>query len=524
VTGRRRFDFGSWSTFGQTALLIFAALLIAQIFAFFLVRNIVDQWRSYVVVDPAVNRFAEVALQIEASAPEKRSRLVAEANVAGQSFSLSSAVPYFHLPAQTSLEDSLEEALKDHGVRYLSVSAFLRGGFPGGRPHDMYFQRFGPAVGPPEPHGIPVGPAAIEGRVSVHDFDGQSPPPIGKFQVLMTRPDGFGGPPPDHMNEEVNLAAQLPGGMWLSGRFLRFRPMPVYFSPIFISQVALFVAVLGISLFWASRISRPVRMLARAAEDLRPQGEIHPLPVKGPRDVRAAIVSFNTMAQRVKDLLLEKDRMLSAIGHDLRTPLASLRIRAEAVEPEAEREKVVETIDEMTKMVEEILSLARLGHTSEPMQLVDLAALADSLVEEYRELGKDVAFEEAARVPLMIQQAQVRRLLRNLIDNAVKYGERARVSIARSGNAVELRVDDDGPGIPPSALSDVLRPFTRLEHSRSRETGGIGLGLSIANAIAQSQGAVLVLENRPSGGLRARVTWKGPLDPLGQAADDSAPY
>nr|WP_243850819.1 ATP-binding protein [Rhizomicrobium electricum] len=278
-------------------------------------------------------------------------------------------------------------------------------------------------------------------------------------------------------------------------------------NPLFLSQIALFVILLGATLFWASRISRPLRILAEAAQVLQPQDGFEPLPVKGPREVRVAIGSFNAMAQRVRDLLAEKDRMLTAIGHDLRTPLASLRIRAESVEPDSEREKFVETIDEMTAMVEEILDLSRLGHSTEPKQLVDLSALADSVVEEFRGLGKDVTFVEAPRTTLVLQVNLVRRLLRNLIDNAVKYGRRAEVSLQSGGGAIVLVVEDCGPGIPEAQLGDVLQPFARLDSSRSRLTGGTGLGLSIADAIAKNQGASLSLSNRKAGGLRAAVTW-----------------
>jgi signal transduction histidine kinase len=199
--------------------------------------------------------------------------------------------------------------------------------------------------------------------------------------------------------------------------------------------------------------------------------------------------------------------MLSAIGHDLRTPLASLRIRAETIEPETDRERFIETIDEMTAMVEEILGLARLGHSNEPRQLVDLSALADSVVEEFRGLGKDATFVEAPRTPIEMQVGPVRRLTRNLIDNAVKYGQKAQVSILETASSIGLCVEDEGPGIPPERLTEVLQPFTRLEQSRSRRTGGTGLGLSIADAVARSQGAELILQNRTTGGLRAVVQW-----------------
>ena len=193
--------------------------------------------------------------------------------------------------------------------------------------------------------------------------------------------------------------------------------------------------------------------------------------------------------------------------------MASLKIRAESIEPAGERERIVETIDDMTRMVDGILSLARLGQSTEPRLLVDLSALADSVVEEFRELGKDVTFDDAPRIPVRMQPGLVRRLLRNLIDNAVKYGERARVSVAETPDAVELRVQDDGPGIPQAALKEVLQPFTRMEQSRSRETGGMGLGLSIADSIARSQGATLVLLNKSPSGLCATVRWSGRMAP-----------
>nr|WP_243846378.1 HAMP domain-containing sensor histidine kinase [Rhizomicrobium palustre] len=286
------------------------------------------------------------------------------------------------------------------------------------------------------------------------------------------------------------------------------RAFPLLLNPLFLSQAALFVVLLVATLFSAARISRPLRRLARAAESLRPQEAFEPLAVEGPREVKVAITSFNSMALRVRELLTEKDRMLTAIGHDLRTPLASLRIRAENIEQDSEREKIIETVDEMTSMVEEILAFARLGYSTETRQHVDLSALADAVVEEFAAIGKTVAFIDSPRAPVMMQAGLMRRLIRNLIDNAVKYAGKAEVSVGVSAGAITLVVEDDGPGIPPDRLSDVLQPFSRLEDSRSRLTGGSGLGLSIADAIARSQGASLILENRASGGLRACVVWK----------------
>jgi signal transduction histidine kinase len=488
VKNPRRFTLGTWSTFGQTALLIVAVLVVAQFFAFFLLRNLIDEWQSSYVVQPTLARFADVAHEIASAPAARRAQVLFTSRQMGERLWLAPDMQFHPFGQQTGLESGLAEALKKRAVPFSAVLA-ARGGGPGGWGADIFRSRPG---SPPE--------NGLRGRAD------PGPGPDGRFVPVFRYP----GRPPGQMNDEIRLAVRLADGNWLVGRFMVAKPVPVFLNPIFISQIVVFALLLTTALFWASRISRPLRILSRAAERLRPQKRFAPIPVEGPRDVRAAVASFNTMAERVHDLVREKDHMLSAIGHDLRTPLASLRIRAESVEPESERERFVETIDEMTKMVDEILSLARLGHSNEPRELVDLAALADSVVEEFHGLGKDVTFVEARRTPVVMQVGPVRRLLRNLIDNAVKYGERATVSVGEREGLVELSVEDEGPGIPAERLGEVLQPFTRLESSRSRRTGGSGLGLSIADAIARSQGAELVLQNRPSGGLSASVRWIRP--------------
>jgi signal transduction histidine kinase len=474
VIGRARLTVGSWSTFGQTALLIVAALLLAQVFTFFVMRSVIDEWRVTSVVEPALSRFAGVAVTLARTPPERRVSVLQAAQGADGRFWLAPEMRALPQQRERAFENNLAAELTKRAVGSSSVLVFHR---EFGDRHGLPFAR------PPKPDGFGARPF-------------ENPPP-GRFD----------GPPPDHRGGDVLIAAHLADGQWLVAAFRAARPFPMVLNPLFLSQIALFVILLGATLFWASRISRPLRILAEAAQTLQPQDGFEPIPVEGPREVRVAISSFNAMARRVRDLITEKDRMLTAIGHDLRTPLASLRIRAESVEPEAEREKFVETIDNMTAVVEEILSLVRLGYSTEPKQLVDLSALADSVVEEFRALGKDVTFVDAPRTTLTLQVNSVRRLLRNLIDNAVKYGGQTEVSLQNRAGAVALVVEDHGPGIPEARLGEVLQPFTRLDTSRSRLTGGTGLGLSIADAIAKSQGAGLVLSNRKTGGLSAVVTW-----------------
>ena len=167
---------------------------------------------------------------------------------------------------------------------------------------------------------------------------------------------------------------------------------------------------------------------------------------------------------------------------------------------------MADTIEEMNRTLDDILSLARLGRPSEPLTEVDLAALVDAVVEDFRDLGNDVTFEEAARLKMRLRPSLMRRAVRNLIENAIKYGISAEVRVVPGAQTVAIIVADKGPGIPPEHLNGVFDAFTRLETSRNRETGGIGLGLALARAIVQEAGGDITLANRPEGGLAATIT------------------
>jgi len=303
----------------------------------------------------------------------------------------------------------------------------------------------------------------------------------------------------------LDIAVAMPGQGWLVLR----APWPHDNSGLIWGLIAqtlvLYVIVLLPVLWIGRRISLPLRSLAGAARDFRPGGEQPLLAESGPADVREVTAAFNLLRRRVTAMLDEKDRMLGAIGHDLRTPLAALRVRIESVDDEADRARMADTIDEMNRTLDDILSLARLGRPSEPPVDVDLSALVDAVVEDFRDLGEEVSFEDGARLPMKLRPALMRRAVRNLIENAVKYGRRAAVRLDLSAEAVEIVVSDEGPGIPPERLAEVFDPFTRLETSRNRETGGIGLGLALARAIVADARGQIRLENRAGGGLDAII-------------------
>lgn len=306
---------------------------------------------------------------------------------------------------------------------------------------------------------------------------------------------------------ELVIAVERPGRGWLTLSVPWRRAERGVVAQLVAQTLILYGIVLLAVLWIGHRIARPLRSLATAARDFQPGKSAPPVAEAGPDDVRAVIAAYNALGTRVTAMLDEKDRMLGAIGHDLRTPLAALRVRIESVEDESDRARMADIIDEMARTLEDILSLARLGRSSEAPVEVDLAALVDAVVEDFRDLGAEVTLNDAARLPIRLRPALIRRAIRNLIENAVKYAGAAEVVVdPRPDGGASIAVLDRGPGIPPDRLETVFDAFIRVETSRNRETGGIGLGLALARAIVGEAGGTISLANRDGGGLAATVT------------------
>jgi signal transduction histidine kinase len=302
------------------------------------------------------------------------------------------------------------------------------------------------------------------------------------------------------------IAVEQPGAGWLTVTAPWSRSDRRLVAALIFQTLILYVIILLPVMWIVRRISKPLRSLAGAARDFRPGVGAAPLEERGPSDVRAVIAAYNALSLRVNAMLDEKDRMLGAIGHDLRTPLAALRVRIESVEDDDDRNRMADTIDEMNRTLDDILSLARLGRPSEPPVDVDLSALIDAVVDDFRELDHEVEFEEAPRLKMHLRPSLMRRAVRNLIENAVKYGGGTQVRLLSGEQTVAIEVADRGPGIPADKLVAVFDPFTRLETSRNRDTGGIGLGLALARAIVNDAGGDITLANRAGGGLTATIT------------------
>ena len=284
-------------------------------------------------------------------------------------------------------------------------------------------------------------------------------------------------------------------------------PPSLFWSLRFVlSMAVMLLAVVALSVIVVRHLTGPITRFARAAQRLGVDVKAPPLPVTGPAEVRQATRAFNEMQDRIRRFVEDRTQMIAAISHDLGTPITRLRLRAEFVEDEVQQKKMLADLDDMQRMVASALSFARDEADHEPRAMVDLRALVQRVCDDVADAGYEVAFAPGAgTVAYGCRPAAMRRALGNLIENAVKYGQRARVSLSETRDDVMVRIDDDGPGIPEDRSEEAFKPFRRLEASRSRETGGTGLGLTMARTIIRAHGGEITLTNRREGGLRVEV-------------------
>ena len=255
----------------------------------------------------------------------------------------------------------------------------------------------------------------------------------------------------------------------------------------------------------ARMTTRPLKQLAQAAQDLGQDINRAPLDLTGASEIRQASAAFNAMQARIRQYIFQRTQMLAAITHDLQTPLTRMRLRLEKV-PDAElQERLIGDLSAMQEMVREGLVLARSMDTTETMQVLDLDSLLEAVCADAVDAGQQVGLTGRAAMAMLGRPLDLRRCLGNLIDNAVKYGREARVTVDRINGAARVRIRDSGPGIPQAELGRVFDPFYRVETSRSRESGGTGLGLTIARNIAEQHGGSIALANPPEGGLEVTL-------------------
>lgn len=329
------------------------------------------------------------------------------------------------------------------------------------------------------------------------------PPELRDPQLQRWQAARFRNPDQALPKQAVLFSGRMPDGKWINAAGLVRPSENASIFAMLLQTLTLYIAVMIPLALVVRRVAKPLARLTERVQRVGLANEIEPMAGEGPGDIRQLIEAFNAMQSRVSTLLGEKDVMLGAIGHDLKTPLAALRVRVESVEDDAERDKMAATIDEMVKILDDILMLARLGKSGEAIQSVDIGALAESIAGEF-ENTNFVAPE--TRMVAQIRPVLLRRALRNLTSNAVTYGKAANVSVVESTGQLIVEIIDHGPGIDPSTMEAMFEPFNRAEISRSRATGGSGLGLTIARAIARSHGGDVLLENMAEGGLKASLS------------------
>ncbi|MDZ7841742.1 MAG: ATP-binding protein [Gammaproteobacteria bacterium] len=302
---------------------------------------------------------------------------------------------------------------------------------------------------------------------------------------------------------------ELPGG---AADFLFHLPRDTSSGPgrLLWALGILLISVVLLVLFAVRQTTRPLSMLSDAATRLGEDINEPPLPETGPREVGNAARAFNRMQRKIQDYLRQRSGLLAAVSHDLKTPITRLRIRAEMLEDELLKEKIETDLKDMESMVNEALDFVRGADQYEPSSPIDLAALIESLQDDFDDSGRRIHCDLADLPPCTGRPLALKRCLSNLIENALKYGDRLWITMTRESDRRVIRFRDDGPGLPEELLERVFEPFFRAEPSRSRQTGGSGLGLAIARGIARAHGGDVTLANAAEGGLVVTLTLPDP--------------
>lgn len=318
------------------------------------------------------------------------------------------------------------------------------------------------------------------------------------------RPEGRGvskmGPP------ALIAHVRLLDGVWLSVDST-LEPQAVSWPyRALVSALVLLVAVIGLAWYGVRWVTRPLKTFAQAAERLGENIDRAPLPEKGPTEVVSAARALNEMQARLSKYLSDRTRILTAMSHDLKTPITRMRLRAELLEHEVTQAKFKQDLAELEAMVSGTLDYMRGVQDGEPLAAINVNFLLKSLQNDSLELGHVVHIVGQAEDDFVCRPQSLKRCLANLIENAVKYGQVAHVQLIDSETMLQVVIEDEGPGVPASELDMLFEPFYRVEASRSRDTGGTGLGLSIARSIAVLHGGTLHAENTRESGLRLTLT------------------
>lgn len=451
------------SLFGQTLLILLVGLIVSHAIGSWIYTADREQAVRAVGGFATAQRIANLSRLVQDTPREARQRIVSA--LSDQTFRVSLSAQPPAAPAVGDDSRSVASAIRDYLVEELSLDS------------------------------------ARQPRVWASSSTSERP--FGRRHMMGHGPmmHGFGFA----AFSDLQISIPFADGQWLSFKTALPAGGPAHSAQFLLSFGVMALIILAVSVWAVRRVTAPLASLAAAADRLGHDVNAAPLLEAGTTETQRAARAFNDMQRRLRSLIENRTSLLAAISHDLRTPLTLLRLRTEAVEDVEERTRMLSTIAEMDSLIGTTLQYAREESATEPRQATDLTALVQSIVDEMKHAGLPVLMQPAAAISYSCHPAALKRAVRNLLDNAVKHGRGGSIGVQTNSHAIEITVDDDGPGIPKNELIRVLEPFYRLEGSRSRETGGVGLGLAIAHSIVQAHGGELTLSNRPRGGLRASI-------------------
>jgi signal transduction histidine kinase len=318
------------------------------------------------------------------------------------------------------------------------------------------------------------------------------------YRIFASAPEGGSG----------RIGIALPDGAMIAANLMpEQRPRPPFWAGPW--MMTLLFAVISVTLLglWAARaLTAPLSAFAKAAESFSLNGAAAPLPERGPEEIRSVAKALNRMRKRITGLIDDRTKMLAAISHDLRTPITRMRLRAEFIEDDTHRSRMLSDLDQMRSMLESVLSFLRNDRKLEAMTLVDVASTLQLVTDQFTDMGRKVAYDGPEHAMATLRPDDLHRSVTNLVENAVRFGAEAVIRLGVSPDHVTIDVEDDGPGISDARKNNMLQPFVRGDDARNMdEAAGFGLGLSIANAIVLAHGGTLTLHDRPPHGLVARI-------------------
>lgn len=304
------------------------------------------------------------------------------------------------------------------------------------------------------------------------------------------------------------VSIRLPDSSWLNVSLFDPAPSSAASHGALLSTSLMALGVVLLSVLITRWLTLPIKQVAYAATHLTPGGGTRPIPEMGPEEVRELARAFNDMQGRITELVERRTLALAAVSHDLRTPLTRLKLRVDELDElvELERGAMLRDIGEMEEMIEATLAYLKGQETSEQPRAIDLVALLDTIIDNARDAGHNADLKAPSHLVITARRVGLKRALANVVENATRFGTAVVVSVVEHADDTRIVIEDDGPGIPQDKLSVVLEPFVRLEDSRNRETGGVGLGLTIAKSNIEANGGHLALQNRVGGGLCAVVS------------------